>query len=154
LDLARNLMDLLVAPHAAGKAADAIAKARSLVPTFKGRKGLERFVDKLIDDGVQLAPCDWGYCVYSQALSACHGDSRGPNEARRSPDVCSTCANFAVTHQHRPWWEARLRQDDEFLERPGLTEQTVTWVKRRRANSAKIVAGLLPLVRDSRAGGV
>lgn len=150
-DLARNLMDLLTDPKAAGKAADAISKARSLAPTFKGRKGLERYVDKLIDDGVQLAPCDWGYCLYSQALSACHGDSRGPDEARRSPDVCATCANFATTSQHRPWWEARMNRDDEFLKEPGLTKQTVIWVERRRANSAKIVAGLLPLAkRDSK----
>lgn len=154
VDLANALMDLLVAQNAAGKAADAIAKTRSQVPTFKGRKGLERLVEKLIDDGVQLAPCDWGYCVYSQSLSACHGDSRGPNEARRSADVCSTCANFAVTDQHRPWWEGRMKQDDEFLERPGLGEQTVAWVKRRRANSARIVAGLLPQrQRTEPAGG-
>jgi hypothetical protein len=152
-DLARNLMHLLTDSQAAGKGAEAIAKARAVVPAFKGRKGLERFVEKLIDDGVQLAPCDWGYCIYSQALSACHGDSRGPDETRRSPDVCAGCGNFATTSQHRPWWEARLRRDDEFLKRPGLTEQTVLWVRRRRANSAKIVAGLLPHANRSAVGG-
>jgi len=153
IDLANNLMNLLSAPRAAGKAADAISRTRSLVPGFKGKKGLKRLVEKLIDDGVQLAPCDWGYCVYSQALSACHGDSRGPNETHRSPDVCSTCSNFAATEQHRPWWEARLSRDEEFLKRPNLTKQTIVWVQRRRANSEKIVADLLPRVSPTSTAG-
>lgn len=152
-DLARNLMDLLNAPLVAGKAAETITKVRSQTPAFKGYKGLSRLVDKLIDEGVQLAPCDWGYCIYSQALSACRGNDRGPNEVHRSPDVCSTCANFAATDQHRPWWEARLRREDEFLKRPGLTEQTMAWASRRRANSARIVAGLLPRSRRSDVSG-
>lgn len=71
----------------------------------------------MIADGIKLAPCHWGYCVYVEQLSACHGDESGPNEIERSPDVCARCSNFAVTEAHRPWWEARFRADEVFLQK-------------------------------------
>jgi hypothetical protein len=112
------------------------------IAKFKGKRGTSTLVDKLINDGVQLAPCDWGYCVYSQALSSCLGDAKGPNESRRSPDVCSGCANFAVTEKHRGWWEARFTRDEKFLLQEELPEQTVVWVRERKTRTAKILAGL------------
>lgn len=140
-DLAKALTDLLSAKHVGGKAGANISHIKSQYK-FKGKKSLASVIEKLIQDGVQLAPCDWGYCVYSQALSACQGDSRGPNEARRAPDVCSACANFAVTEKHRAWWEARLARDDAFLARPHLPEQTVIWVSQRRSNTGKLLQAL------------
>ncbi|MDR6493182.1 integrase [Paraburkholderia terricola] len=153
-DLVRGLTDLLDSRYLGGKAGASMEIVkRSLRTTFRGKKGLKKIVEKLIEDGVQLAPCDWGYCVYSQALSACRGDERGPNEARRSPDICSGCANFAVTERHRAWWEVRMDRDDEFLTQEGLPEQTVLWVQQRRANTARLLSGLnegLKLGRPSR----
>jgi site-specific recombinase XerD len=142
-DLAEGLAHLLESSAVAGRAGEMIAAAKASMPRFRGRAGLMRIVNKLIDEGVQLAPCDWGFCVYSQALSACGGDERGPNEARRSPDICSGCSNFAVTERHRVWWEVRLRRDDDFLSRKGVTEQSIRWVERRRSNSARILSGLV-----------
>jgi hypothetical protein len=142
-DLAKGLTDLLNARFVSGKAGAAIFSMKtSAAKEFRGRKGLQQLVEKLIDDGVQLAPCDWGYCVYSQALSACSGDSRGPNAIRRSPDVCAGCKNFAVTEKHRPWWESRLHNDDSFLDRKDLPQQTINWVAGRRANTERIIVEL------------
>lgn len=142
-DLERALTDLVTSPNVGGKAGAAISTIREGTRSnFRGKRGVRRLVEKLIADGVQLAPCDWGYCVYSQALSACHGDSRGPNEARRSPDICAGCQNFAVTERHRPWWEARLDREDQFLSNPDLPTQTIALVSRRRGNSARILSNL------------
>lgn len=142
-DLCQGLTDLLDAPLVGGKAGQALQKFKHAnTPKFKGRKGTKALVEKLIKDGVQLAPCDWGYCVYSQALSACLGDTKGPNESQRSPDVCSSCSNFAVTERHRAWWEKRYERDDQFLLQADLPEQTVHWVEQRRTKTAKILAGL------------
>lgn len=142
-DLECALTDLITSPNVSGKAGAAFSAIREGTRSnFRGKRGVRRLVEKLIADGVQLAPCYWGYCVYSQALSACHGDSRGPNEAWRSPDVCAGCQNFAVTERHRPWWEARLDREDQFLATPDLPTQTIAVVSRRRSNSACILSGL------------
>ena len=142
-DLERALTDLISSPNIGGKAGAAITTIREgAQSSFRGKRGVRRLVEKLIADGVQLAPCDWGYCVYNQALSACHGDSHGPNEVQRSPDVCAGCQNFAVTEHHRPWWEARLDREDRFLTTPGLPVQTIELVSRKRCNSAKILSHL------------
>lgn len=149
-DLANALHELLSAPHVGGKAADKIGGMRASAVEFRGKRGVTRLVERLIDQGVVLAPCDWGFCVYSQAHSACKGSERGPNEVLRSPDVCSSCSNFAVTERHRGWWEARLLRDEEFLKQPALTEQAVAWVTRRSDQSRKIVSSLLPLSRKAK----
>jgi integrase len=148
-DLGQGLTDLLDAPFVGGKAGQALLKVKHAhTAKFRGRKATKSLVEKLIKDGVQLAPCDWGYCVYSQALSACLGDAKGPNESKRSPDVCSSCANFAVTDRHRAWWEKRYERDDQFLLQADLPEQTVRWVEQRRTSTAKILSGLNEVAYD------
>lgn len=142
-DLGQGLTDLLDSSFVGGKAGQTLLKVKNAnTKKFRGRKATKSLVEKLIKDGVQLAPCDWGYCVYSQALSACLGGANGPNESRRSPDVCSSCANFAVTERHRVWWEGRYERDDQFLLQTDLPEQTIRWVEQRRTNTGKILAGL------------
>lgn len=142
-DLATGLSDLLVSPHVAGKGGAALAAyKKSYSPTLRGKLSLKKMVDDLIKKGVQLAPCDWGYCVYAQALSACNGDERGPNKERRAADVCSACSNFAVTERHRAWWEQRFEQDEAFLKQAGLPNQTVIWVERRLSNTSGVIRGL------------
>lgn len=142
-DLATGLSDLLVSPHVAGKGGAALAAyKKSYSAKLRGKLSLKKMVDDLIKKGVQLAPCDWGYCVYAQALSACNGDERGPNKERRSADVCSACSNFAVTERHRAWWEQRFEEDEVFLKQAGLPNQTVIWVERRLSNTAGVIRGL------------
>lgn len=142
-DLATGLSDLLAAPNVAGKGGEALAAYKSRFSSkLRGKLGLKKMVDDLIKKGVQLAPCDWGYCVYVQALSACQGDERGPNKERRSADVCSGCSNFAVTQLQRGWWEQRFEQDEAFLKQKNLPTQTVIWVERRLSNTSRVIRGL------------
>jgi integrase len=152
IDLAKGLLDLLASSHVGGKAGVALQGVRENhlgKPGFRGKKGLTRLVDKLIADGVQLAPCDWGYCVYSQALSACKGTAKGPNDAHRSPGTCSTCSNFAVTERHREWWETRYRREEEFLRQSTLPAQTIDIVRLRLSETTNVLVGLNNVKRTS-----
>lgn len=149
-DLAEALMDLLSSGVLGGKAGEKMMTMSKHLPfgrtSFRGKKSLSVTVDKLIKDGISLAPCDWGYCVYSKAMSACGGDDKGPNPLRRAPDVCATCSNFSVTERHRPYWNERLRRDEEFLRRQELPDQTRQVASSRAAHSREVLVSLLPTV--------
>jgi integrase len=150
-DLARSLTDLLSSKNIAGKAGKAFVAHRELaVPRLRGKAAMRTVVERLISQGVQLAPCDWGYCVYSKALSACHGDAKGPNEAQRTAEVCSGCSNFLVTERHRAWWEDRVVRDEEFLSR-SVPSQAVMVVQRRLAKSMDLLAELNEAKASNRA---
>lgn len=145
-DLAEALMDLLSSGTLGGKAGKNVMNLTrqdlSGKSFFRGKRSLRAIVDKMIDDGVRLAPCDWGYCVYSKATSACGGDDTGPNRLRRAPDVCATCSNFSVTDKHKSYWNERLQRDDEFLRRPDLPDQTKQVVRTRAAHSRAVLVSL------------
>ncbi len=144
-ELARCLTDLLSMRAVGGKAGAALSlQRRALLESdaFSGKRAVAQMVERLIDQGIDLAPCSWGYCVYAKTLSACRGDDKGPNAVRRAPDVCATCANFAVTERHRAWWEERVRRDEAFLQRRELPAQTVAVVKRRLEHACTVLQGL------------
>lgn len=144
-DLVDGLTDLLMSSEVAGPAAPALAAARASVgdpKTFRGKRVLEAMVEDMISKGVVLAPCYWGYCVYSRMHSACRGDDFGPNPIERCADVCARCRNFCVTQKHRPFWEQRHARDELFLKSPNLSEQTILVVQRRLARSASVLASL------------
>lgn len=145
-DLADALMDLLSSGSLGGKAGKNIKRISGQVSagrsSFRGGRSLQATVDRLIKEGIRLAPCDWGYCVYSKAMSACGGDDRGPNAVRRAPDVCATCGNFSVTERHKHYWNERLSRDEEFLKIPGLPEQTKQVVHTRAAHSKAVLVSL------------
>jgi integrase len=152
-DLANGLTDILASDAIAGRASGAL-KAYTLkksADSFRGRYDLQSLVDRLIEQGIQLAPCDWGYCVYAQSLSACRGDSIGPNEANRSPEVCANCANFVVTDKHRLWWSERFERDAEFVDLPGVSRQSKDWVRKRLASTEKILFQLNSRDKDEEA---
>lgn len=133
-DLAAGLTDILRSSNVAGRASKSLRIAGQELKTntsLRGRKTISTLVEKLIDEGVTLAPCDWGYCVYVQALSACRGDATGPNGVERAPDVCGTCSNFLVTETHRGWWEGRTRDSESFLARTDIGQQAQAVVGRR-----------------------
>ncbi|AET88013.1 Phage integrase [Burkholderia sp. YI23] len=143
-DLAKGLEDILQQEFVAGKAGRSLQSFKKSIGEnrFRGRLGLKYLIDKLIDDGVQLAPCDWGYCVYSQSVSACKGTLTAPNEANRSPEVCSNCANFVVTESHRIWWSERYERDKQFIQQPEVSEQSREWVERRIRATEKVLRDL------------
>jgi integrase len=132
-ELAAALTDLLTKP-AAGKGGASLKALR-----FKGKKGLTSLVDTLITKGVQVAPCNWGYCIYNASLSACRGSEKGPNELNRSPEVCSSCSNFSVTDKHREWWNERAKRELNFLTQNRGTAQAMQFVKKRLETSNRIL---------------
>lgn len=144
-ELAQGLEHLLTTDRVIGGAAAAFEPFRERAKKFRGRKSLSRLIDELIKKGVKLAPCDWGYCVYSKAYSACQGDENGPNEVNRSADVCSGCSNFGVTEQHLPWWTERAHRESAFLKQDGLPEQTRLFAENRLAKTNVLLRKIISL---------
>ena len=118
-DLGRALEDILSTTNIAGGVGDYLSK-RFKTEAFRGKETLQATVDRLIRQGVRLAPCNWGYCLYRAELSACRGDAKGPNDINRTVSVCSSCANFSVTAKHGGWWEDRKQRNQTFLENKGI----------------------------------
>lgn len=144
-DLANGLRDILKSSNLSGKGSRSLRKMGDEIgdlATFRGKKALARTVERLIEEGVTLAPCDWGYCVYVQSMSACAGDTVGPNPVERSPDVCGGCANLVVTETHRSWWSVRAQDMQVFLSRQDINEQSRLVVARRHAIAGKILSSL------------
>lgn len=139
--LSRSLEDILTSAWRSGKARSKIEY--DIVATdggkLKGRVTLQAKVNALIARGVQLGPCDWGYCVYSEALSACGGDATGPNPIQRAPDICANCANLLVTEKYAFWWNQRLAREENFLKRSDLPPQTRLVVEKRVAVTRKLL---------------
>lgn len=146
-ELAAGIEKVLTSDVVAGKAAHSIQSAREDIVRFRGKKTLTRLVEQLIDRGVSLAPCDWGYCLYSRSYSACQGDANGPNEVRRAPDVCAGCNNFLATRENLRWWEERVSREESFLQIKELSEQSRMIAEQRLSKSQNI---LLTLVSPSK----
>ena len=151
-DLEEGLTDLLSNKHLGGKAGDKLSKIRDKANVlYRGKSVLKSVVKMLIHDGVTLAPCDWGYCVYAQDLSACKGDDSGPNPIFREPNTCSTCSNFAVTARHKIWWEDRVKREESFLKQSNLSTQTIEIVRTRLNRSREILKTLNPTLLELKA---
>lgn len=142
-ELGRALTELLVSPHLAGRASSSVENYREHGVRFRGKLTLQRNVDELISKGIQIAPCNWGYCLYSQPMSACGGDKNGPNELRRSPDVCAGCANFVVSNKHAAWWNSRAEAEESFLNNEFMPLQTREIIEKRLEKSRQILRELL-----------
>ena len=145
--MARTLTNVLSSSRTAGKAAVRIEEYRqthSNDPSFAGKAGLRTLVESLVAKGIKMAPCSWGYCVYSESHSACQGDAIGPNDLFRAPDVCATCANFVVTQEdHHAWWNERVQREEQFLTQKDLSVQARELVEKRLTNSKTILRSLV-----------
>lgn len=145
-DLARTLTNLLSSSRMAGKAAGRIEDYRRTHrndPSFAGKAGLRTLVENLVSKGIKMAPCSWGYCVYSEGHSACQGDAIGPNDVLRAPDVCATCTNFVATQEHHAWWNERAQREEQFLAQKDLSVQARELVEKRLSNSKAILRSLV-----------
>jgi integrase len=134
--------EMLSAPHLAGKAGLEISAKR---PRFRGSRAKEDIVSYaklLVDAGLVLAVCDWGYCVYRKRSSACGGNSAGPNPARRTPSVCATCSNFAVAPKHAAYWSFQRMRSLELLREPLLPRQTRELAKERALEAERVLESL------------
>ncbi|WP_084168149.1 site-specific integrase [Paraburkholderia acidipaludis] len=142
-ELASGLEVLLTSTAVGGKGAAALSAVRGQAAKFRGKKTLRAFIEKLIDEGVLLGPCHWGFCVYSRSHSACDGSDTGPNLVNRAPDICAGCVNLAVTEKHISWWNDRARDQELFLARPRLPTQTRLVVEEKLKKSVSVLAGLV-----------
>ena len=82
---------MLSTPQLGGRAGAEILAKR---PRFRGarmKQDLKRYARMLVDSGLTLGVCDWGFCVYRQEHSACLGSTTGPNPLRREPSTCASC---------------------------------------------------------------
>lgn len=144
-----GLTELMTAKTLGGKAGEAFGKVRNAVlERFRGHTSISTVVKKLVSEGVVLAPCDWGYCIYAVEFSACGGTDHGPDLRAREPNVCSSCTNFVVTERHRQWWENRLKREEKFLDSPDPGEQAVEIAKRRYEKSREVLVSLNRVEQD------
>ncbi|SRR5579875_2468952 len=114
-------------------------------PIFRGarmKQELRDYARLLVDAGLTLGVCDWGYCVYRQEHSACRGTISGPNPILREPSTCARCRNFVVTVKHRPYWEEQLHQHRALLDERDLPRQTLKIARDRLTEATKILSSL------------
>jgi len=127
---------MLAAPGLGGRAGAEIMAKR---PRFRGarlKQDIKSYARLLVDAGLVLGVCDWGFCVYREEHSACLGNAVGPNPARREPSACARCKNFAVSDQHRPYWVEQVRRHEALLDEPALPLQTLR-IARERLDEAR-----------------
>ncbi|WP_084004262.1 site-specific integrase [Cupriavidus pauculus] len=141
-EIKAGLTDMLTTASLGGKAGVKLQALRERDSRFAGRVAVQQLVDKLVSQGVVLAPCDWGYCVYAPDVSKCRGTAIGPNEAGRSPTVCASCSNFAVSEKHLPWWSSRYVAQEVFLRNDALLSQTRRIVQHQFESTKDIVRSL------------
>jgi len=143
---------MLSTPQLGGRAGAEILARR---PRFRGARmkdDLKRYARMLVDSGLTLGVCDWGFCVYRQEHSACLGSTTGPNPLRREPSTCSGCKNFAVSTQHRGYWLERGRRCEALLNEPALPTQTLKIARERLKEALSMVRSIDAAQETTRRG--
>jgi len=133
---------MLSTPQLGGRAGAEILAKR---PRFRGarmKQDLKRYARMLVDSGLTLGVCDWGFCVYRQEHSACLGSTTGPNPLRREPSTCASCRNFAVSPQHRAYWLEQARRHEALLNEPALPTQTLKIARERLKEALAMVRSI------------
>jgi integrase len=143
---------MLASPGLGGRAgAEIIAKR----PRFQGGRmdqGLKSYARQLVEVGLVLGVCEWGFCVYQQQYSACLGSTSGPNPVLREPSTCARCLNFAVSGQHRPYWVEQARRNEAFLNEPALPTQTLKIARQRLTEALAMIRSIDQSVTEDRNG--
>jgi integrase len=137
---------MLAAKHLAGRGGAEITERR---PRFRGTRAKEQIAEyakMLVEAGLVLGICDWGFCVYRKEYSACRGGIGGPNPVEREPSTCARCKNFAVTEEHRPFWREQGERYRALSSAPGIEPQTKQ-IARERWREAR---GILDQLDDKK----
>jgi integrase len=122
---------MLSTPELGGRAGIEILAKR---PKFRGvrmKDDLKTYARMLVEAGLVLGVCEYGYCVFRVETSACRGNAAGPNPVHREPSTCARCKNFAVSAAHRPYWLDQMRRCEALLHEPALPTQTLKIVRER-----------------------
>ena len=134
--------EMLSAERLGGRAGAEILAQR---PRFRGtrmKQDLKRYARMLVDAGLTLGVCDWGFCVYRQPHSACLGTATAPNPVRREPSTCARCQNFTVAEKHRGYWLEQVRRCEALLNEPALPTQALKIARARLTEALKILRSL------------
>jgi integrase len=133
---------MLSTPRLGGSAGKEILAKR---PRFRGtrmKRDINRYARVLVESGLVLGVCDWGFCVYRQEHSACLGSTTGPNPLRREPSTCATCKNFVISSHHRAYWLQQARRNEALLNEPALPTQTLKIARGRLTEALGIVRSI------------
>jgi uncharacterized membrane protein len=106
----------------------------------------------LAETGLTLGVCEWGYCVYREEFSACHGSATAPNPVRREPSTCARCTNFSVTEAHRPYWSDQVDRYESLLNNPDLPTQTLKISRVRLEEARALIRSLDGRTQESGRG--
>jgi integrase len=143
---------MLSVPTLGGRAGSEILAKR---PQFRGirmKADLKAYARMLVEAGLILGICDYGYCVYREEYSACRGNATGPNPVNREPSTCTRCKNFAVSVQHRPYWLEQLRRCELLLSEPALPTQTLKIVRERLEEARATIRSIDSTAKEERHG--
>jgi integrase len=127
---------MLSVPDLGGRAGSEILAQR---PRFQGarmKEDIQHYARMLVDAGLVLGVCEWGFCVYRQEYSACLGSPAGPNPVRREPSTCARCKNFVCSTEHREYWIDQAQRHEALLNDPALPTQTLK-IARARLEEAR-----------------
>jgi integrase len=133
---------MLSAPVLGGRAGTHIMAKR---PRFRGvtmKQDLRSFAQLLVQAGLTLGVCDWGFCVYRQEHSACLGSATEPNPVYREPSTCVRCRNYVITEQHRVYWQEQVERHQALLHEPDLPRQTLKIARDRLTEATKVLRSL------------
>ncbi len=133
---------MLSVPQLGGRAgAELVAKR----PRFRGRsikQDLKSYARLLVEAGLTLGVCDWGFCVYREEYSACRGDAFGPSPERREPSTCARCKNFAVSTDHHSYWLDQAKRHEALLRESALPTQTLKIARERLTEALSVVRSI------------
>jgi hypothetical protein len=144
---------MLSSPHLGGRAGEEILAKR---PRFRGarmKQGIAQYARMLVESGLTLGVCDWGFCVYRQEHSACRGSATAPNPLHREPSTCARCKNFAVSTPHRSYWLEQARRNEALLNEPALPTQTLKIARARLQEALTMVRSIHATPGGTHVGG-
>jgi len=139
---------MLSVPELGGRAGREILAQR---PRFRGarmKQDIQSYARMLVEAGLVLGVCDWGYCVYRQEYSACLGTAAGPNPVRREPSTCARCKNFALSHEHRAYWLDQAHRHEALLNEPALPTQTLKIARLRLEEARAMIRSIDSTAKD------
>ena len=124
-------------------------------PRFRGarlKQEIRAYARMLAETGLTLGVCEWGYCVYREEFSACHGSATDPDPVRREPSTCIRCKNFSVTEEHRPYWNDQVDRYEGLLNDARLPTQTLKIARVRLEEARTLIRSLDGHTKETRSG--
>jgi hypothetical protein len=122
-------------------------------PRFRGarvKQELRAYARMLAETGPTLGVCEWGYCVYREDFSACHGSATAPDPVRREPSTCARCKNFSVTDVHRPYWIEQVDRYQRLVSESALPTQTLKIARARLEEARALLRSMDSALKEIR----